>query len=53
MQKWDYDWEFAATAPDLHSLIETAGDRGWELVSVVFDPSDDNHPWVAFLKRPA
>ena len=49
MQKWEY-----ATIPHLihntKAILDTWGDDGWELVSVI--PGPDGQNLVAYLKRP-
>ena len=49
MQKWEY-----ATIPliihNTKAILDTWGDDGWELVSVI--PGPDGQNLVAYLKRP-
>ncbi len=49
MQKWEY-----ATIPLLihntKAILDTWGDEGWELVTVI--PGPDGQNLVAYLKRP-
>ncbi len=49
MKKWEY-----ATIPLLihntKAILDTWGDEGWELVSVI--PGPDGQNLVAYLKRP-
>lgn len=49
MQKWEY-----ATVPLLvhatKQILDTWGEDGWELVTVIAGPNADNP--VAYLKRP-
>jgi hypothetical protein len=50
-QQWEYDFLSAVNPAALLDRLRDAGAKGWELVSVAYDPA--LKAFVAFLKRPA
>lgn len=51
VQQWEYHRLYLYASENIMDKLYSVGERGWELVSIVNDPSRLDNSW-AYFKRP-